>query len=296
MQINNLRQSSYLEYEWCQWKFYLNQVLGFQDSAGGAALLGTIVHKVLEILSKLSQINHYKSSKYWNVENLWIICFNHYYTKESEIASTIKNDRVKKVLSGLNTLLNNRCTPVRDNIIASELTFNLPVLKYQGRDLSIKGTIDRIDKINENTLEIFDYKTGVRTSFDSKNREKKDIQYFYDHIQSRIYHLAISILYPEIDNIIFTYYYLMDGGAFSIPFAKEDIVETKNILRRRFDTIFANDDPQRIMPHFKCNMCSFKKDGTCQKVWQEKNELGIPFITEQYIVLNKKYSKIKGKK
>ena len=55
--------------------------------------------------------------------------------------------------------------------------------------------------------------------------------------QLRIYHYAVSHLYPEIDHIIFTIYFINDGGPFSICFDKSDIPRTEDMLRQKFEIV-----------------------------------------------------------
>ena len=76
MKITSLRASTYNTYNDCPWKFYLQYVVGFPSKAGKKALLGTIVHHVLELLAKAKKTGHYKlCDKYSDPEYLLSICF-----------------------------------------------------------------------------------------------------------------------------------------------------------------------------------------------------------------------------
>ena len=116
--------------------------------------------------------------------------------------------------------------------------------------LGLKGTIDLITLANKNTIEIIDWKTGRR--LDWATGEEKTQEKLERDPQLRIYHYAISKLYPEIDHIIFSIYFINDGGPFSICFDKKDLSETEDMLRRKFDTIRLTKKPKLN----KCWMCT----------------------------------------
>jgi hypothetical protein len=302
MNINSLSASSFSTHSWCPFKYYLQYTLGFQDEAGPAALIGTISHKVLEILSHASINKHDKKSKIWDESYLWEISFNHYYNEVPHIAETIANDKLKKVCSGIHELLKSEYTPIRDNTISAEVSFDQEIndadfslnrdndnnIKY----LKVRGRIDRVDKIDDQTVEIIDYKTGSRVDWDSKERNKKDSLSLYNDIQPRMYHLAAKSIYPWAKNFLITFIYIVDGGPITIPFCDYDIDFTKEILRKKLKNIKNDDNPDRNIT-WKCkSLCGFGKSGTCDMVWQEKQDLGKEFVEEKYAILNvKKHGK-----
>jgi ATP-dependent helicase/DNAse subunit B len=75
MKITGTSASSYDLYTWCEFKYFLQQVLNFEDEAGAAALLGKMAHKVLEILSNASIVGHDPSSRIWDPNYLWEMVF-----------------------------------------------------------------------------------------------------------------------------------------------------------------------------------------------------------------------------
>jgi hypothetical protein len=259
MNIKGLSASGYSLYEWCPWKFYLIQVLGFSDESGVAAIIGTMSHHILEILSKASIVKHDKNSKIWNPEYLWNIVYSHYASKNAEMFECIDNAKFKKVAKGLIELINGEYSPITDKTIGVEISFNIPILDKEliindnGEDkyFNIRGRIDRIDKINDSTIEIIDYKSGVRTSYDTKERLKKNEISLREEIQPRLYHMAARHLFPHIENVIVTFIYFTDGGAVSMPFSDDDFVQTRDMIKRRFFTIKNNEDPDRNVT-WKC--------------------------------------------
>lgn len=152
--------------------------------------------------------------------------------------------------------------------------------------LNIRGRIDRIDKINDNTIEVIDYKSGSRNNYGSKERGKKDEISLKTEIQPRAYHIAAKYLYPWADNVIATFIYITDGGPVSIPFCDTDLKETYDMIKKRYFAIKNNDNPSKTPDKWKCKMCSFYHDNTCQSVHKEMNECGYEFVTQKYQVLN----------
>lgn len=295
MRISGLSASAHGTYDWCEWKYYLQYGLGFEDIAGAAAFMGTLAHKVLELPSKAVTVNHPRDSKIWDVDYLWNICFNHMYNDEPFLAEQVEPDKLKKVCRGIHDLFDSEYTPVRDNTISAEVAFNIelrePDFKIKDKDeyLRIRGRIDRVDQIDHDTVEIIDYKSGSRVCWSSKDRHKKTPEDLYEDIQPKMYHMAAKHLYPWAKNFLVTFIYFTDGGPVTVPFVDADYDITKELLKRRFKTIQANEDPQRSIG-WKCKMCNFAKDGTCDTVWDEKNELGLPFVANKYRILNdKKY-------
>lgn len=300
MKIDGTSASAYDTYKLCEFKWYLSYPLGFVGESGPAALLGTIGHKVLEVLSTASIVKHDKNSKIWDPVYLWNTSFNHYYNLEPNSAEQIPEDKIRKVSRGIINLLNSEYTPIRDNTISSEAQFYIPI-EEPGFELpkefikpgrpkyfTIRGRIDRVDKIDDETVEIIDYKTGSRVCWDSKDRHKKEPSDLRNDIQPRMYHMAAKHLYPWAKNILVTFIYITDGGPIQVPFCDEDIKETKQILLKRYRAIRFNEEPQRNTG-WHCNvLCDFgdKKSGVCSHVWKEVQEAGYKFVENKYITLN----------
>jgi len=63
MLITYIRSSSYNNYSYCQMQYFITYVLGHTPISGKKADLGTIVHKVMEVLAKLKRYTQRQSKK-----------------------------------------------------------------------------------------------------------------------------------------------------------------------------------------------------------------------------------------
>ena len=68
-----------------------------------------------------------------------------------------------------------------------------------------------------------------------------------DDPQLRIYHYALSRLYPGEKYIIMSIVFLRDGGAFSLDFGPADLPRTEAMLRERFEAVRDCQRPRRII-------------------------------------------------
>lgn len=280
MIITYLRSSSYNTHSLCEQQYFIEYNLGIRGEAGKAAAKGTVVHKVMEILADVSvacskgeisitddivgevnTIDH-------NVEKITEIVYEHYSSHSPNLdwrSLDLKHCHkwVEKTLS----IQGGNFDPRNQNIVKPEQHFDLAIEKpwayYKYSDdmegyLSIKGTIDLIAQPNENTLEIIDYKTGKR--LDWATGEEKTFGKLEKDPQLRMYHYAASRLYPEIDHIIVSIYFINDGGIFSMCYDKSQLAETEDMLRKKFERIKSCRRPL-LSKTWKCSkLCHFGKN------------------------------------
>jgi hypothetical protein len=288
MIITYLRSSSYGTHSMCEQQYFIEYVLGLRSPSNKKADKGTIVHKVLEILAlmKYGEQNSLSSVDDDILGNIDLklnrmhdAIFVHsiidrvydYYTSQfthHEWMDIDKKDCVKWVSQALTH--NNRMFDPRHRIIVKpeqqfDITINKDWAKYSFKtkdgelngNLAIKGTIDLITEVNENTLEIIDWKTGKR--LDWATGEIKTPEKLQKDAQLRMYHYAVNSLYPQYDHVIVSINFINDGGPFSICFDKSDLYETENMLRKKFETI-KNATLPRLNRTWKCNkLCHFGK-------------------------------------
>lgn len=208
--------------------------------------------------------------------------------------------------------------PRNRNIITPEQKFDFeikePWAKYNykfedGRQLSgflnIRGTIDLITEVRPGIIEIIDWKTGS-TRNDFATGKTKEFETLHEDPQLRLYHYAAHRLY-NVDDIIMTIFYVRAGGPFSLMLSKDDLKETEEIIRKKFDQIRRNTKPKLnpgppwsshpnvYVSSFKCfKLCKFAQQSTedpskttCQ-FFQDKIALeGIEKVTEKYMNFDK---------
>lgn len=285
MKIQYLRSSSINTYSGCQFQYFMEYVLGLPSLSGKKALLGTIVHHVLEIMARAKKNNHL-SGVFVNEEKLLEICWNRYLEEETGRFKLEKRDfnfckkTIAKVLDG-------PYNPLKLNVIDTEKRFQLPLdgdgFSYEFYDLlkkettsgqyELRGTSDLITKIDSETLEIIDWKTGSRKCWNTG--VMKDYDYLkQDDIQLRVYDLAMSIVYPQYKTRLLTVHFINDGGPFTVTFDDNERRETLSILKNRINSIKENWLPTRLKEtkpkdaRWKCkNVCHFGKtkgpNGNC---------------------------------
>lgn len=288
MIVTYFRSSSYNTHCMCEQQFYIEYVLGWRGSSGLKATKGTITHKVLEILAviKKAQQDNDQSIEdeivgYIDVNDYLLDpiiekVYKHYENAEPYHKWSDKDFKdcynwVYKTIQFNNGMFDPRNT----NIIQPEQHFDFEIkknwAKYSYKTetgnidgyLALKGTIDLITKIDDKTFEIVDYKTGKR--LDWATGQEKTQEKLEKDSQLSIYHYAISHLYPDIEHIIFTIYFINDGGPFSICFDKSDLQRTENMLRSKFDTIKNTKKPKLHRSWMCSKLCHFGKttfDGT----------------------------------
>lgn len=283
MIITYFRSSSYNTHSMCEQQFFFEYVLGWRGPSGQKADKGTIVHKVLEVLAMIKQgqqdglqsinddefLGEIDTTNY-SLNTIIEKVYKHYTTANSHHSWSVKD--YKDCYSWVNKAIefnNGMFDPRNRTILRPEQRFDLviekPWAKYsydvdnQKIDgyLGLKGTIDLITLANNNTIEVIDWKTGKR--LDWATGQEKTQEKLEKDPQLKIYHYAIKKLYPHIENVIFSIYFINDGGPFSMVFHDSDLADTENMLRQKFEIIKQTKQP-RLNKSWMCNkLCHFGK-------------------------------------
>ena len=316
----------------CAQQYFLEYVLGMKSPSGMKADKGTIVHKVLEILAyiKLTEQNNETvytddilgpiNIKKYNLNTIIEKVYKYYSTQFKHHEWKVKDYKdchlwVNKALESHNGSFD----PRNRDILQPEQRFDIVIDKKWAEysyvvnqeiisgKLAIKGTIDLITKVSDNTIEIIDWKTGRR--LDWATGEEKTLAKLQNDPQLRIYHYAVSALYPQMDHIIFTINFINDGGAFSVCYDKNDLPETELMIKNKFETIKNTKVPE-LNKTWKCTkLCHFGKTTfenshvlpileyrdnqitkvdnnmtKCEQVKHDINLLGIDNVVDKYTV------------
>lgn len=267
MKIDKLSASAIKTYGFCEFKYYLTYVAGLEDLSGKAAALGTITHNVLATVAR-------KPGR-WDWEKILQAYWDHsvYHNPHLDIRKINRRGisaDYKKCVKALEIVRASACNPESLKVINVENKFRITLNKKKWKtqsekQLKLSGIIDLIHEIDDDTIELIDWKTGRRKDWISG--KEISITSILNDIQPRIYHLAAVYLYPQYTNINMIFYYILQGGPIIVCLGKEDIPETLDRIHHHFKTMENNNKPTRIKPHFRCRMCSFSKSGICDTIW-----------------------------
>jgi hypothetical protein len=271
--------------------------LGFNPPSGKRADMGTIVHKVMEILAKLKEkvqqspkikkiqlqddaignicinINEFLTDNIIN--KLLNMSFDHYSNKSTHNKFT-KKDREDCLQMCFDAVRYNdgQFDPRLRKIVAAEPHFDIPIdedwafyeyevngQKIKGQ-LAIKGTIDLVTETEEGIIEVIDWKTGRR--LDWATGEEKTYDKLCADPQLLLYNYAISKLFPQYKQSIMSIFFIKDGGPFSMCFDESDQKKFIKMLKNKFLDIKNNNNPQPISQNrenWKCTkLCHYCKN------------------------------------
>lgn len=317
MIVTYIRSSSYSGYDWCQHKYMLEFVLGMRSAAGLKAEKGNVVHKGLELLArrKLAQQEGLPSFRDEALDlefttgsmtpGLALDLGYRHYSDPSRTTHTWRPaDRRDCGKWFADTLEFNggMYSPLNVHVLQPEQYFDYEIREPWARYsyelaggerlegyLALKGTVDLVTRERAGVVHYIDWKTGERKNW--KTGKPKSYADLRDDPQMRIYHHALSRLYPG-EQIIITIFFCRSGGPFALCFDESDVPRTEEILRQRFEAIRNNLRPKLIYRPglWKCErICEhFKKKwpGTdtsvCQFMSKELQTLGMDRLVEKY--------------
>jgi len=309
------RSSSLGAFEFCQMKYFFEYVLGFKDRTNKKALMGTIVHRALQVLGdkKVAITNGKEKVENDDIRDLTLeecddidkiteLCFDHYDSHEKEVGLSKKELKtctnwVYKALAYKNGQLD----PRNQDIFATEQFFDIEIKKDWAKydyevngekisgNLSIKGTVDVIAKEGEKYFQVLDYKTGRRLNW--ATGEEKTYEDLQKDKQLLLYYYALKNLYPDWSFYV-SIYYINDGGIFDLVFDESDYEKAEEILKEKFQEIKNNKVPRQLsreQSHWKCQkLCKFSETfedtgkNACQHFHDMIKSKGIDHVTEKY--------------
>lgn len=285
MKLTKLSASRIKTYKMCPFKYYLQYERKIDSPPNFGALQGSAVHEVLEGLAKprcqnpqekdeiIDKINTKNWKKYlakkYRDDKIWTYdkkakakaCDGCRYNKNENcaIAKISVNDIQKCPKRGFEDAVDlvyqiikdkGPVSPFNKKILDVERYFDIEI--KDGEDIfSVCGYFDIVSEIDDETVEIMDYKTGswIQPYHDCK----RDPQFL-------IYHLAATVLYPEYSTILVTPYY-MRKDALTLVFDKKDDQRTIKALVKYWHFITNDRCPKR-----RCD----KRNGVVNFDWKCK--------------------------
>ena len=314
------RSSSLGTFEMCEMKYFFQYVLGMKDKTNKKAVLGTVFHRVMQVLAdkKIAQLNKKKKLVNDDIQNLTFaecddvdyvthLCFEYYEKHEDDVNLTPKDLQtcigwVHKALAYNEGSLD----PRNQNVHATELFFDIeikkPWAKYEyfvgdkefSGYLSIKGTIDLIIKEDESYYQVLDYKSGKRLNW--ATGKEKTYEDLCSDKQLLLYFYALKNMYQDHD-FYTSIYYVNDGGIFDIVFSDDDYDKAENMLKEKFEKIRSINLPRQLsqdQSHWKCTkLCKFSENfgnsekTTCQHFHDMIRLSGMDEVVSTHADLNK---------
>jgi len=296
-------------------KYFFQYVLGFKDRTNKKALMGTIVHRALQVLGdkKLAIANNKDKVENDDIKDLTLeecddidtiteLCFDYYLSHEKDVS--LDKKELKTCINWVYKALaykNGQLDPRNQDIFATEQFFDIEIKKdwakydYEVNGekisgyLSIKGTVDVIAKEGEKYFQVLDYKTGRRLNW--ATGEEKTYEDLQKDKQLLLYYYALKNLYPDWSFYV-SIYYINDGGIFDLVFDEADYQKAEEILKEKFQEIKNSKLPRQLsreQAHWKCQkLCKFSETfedtgkNACQHFHDMIKSKGIDYVTEKY--------------
>lgn len=231
-------------YSMCPAKYFYSYVIKEPQSFSAPAVLGNIVHDVLE--------DHVGENLSYNDMAVTFEQYRSVYDPEGQIGPDLIDVAYVMLAEYVD-----RHDGDEVQVLAKEKEFSIVI-----GPAFVRGFIDRIDRIDENTIHILDYKTG-------KFEETK----VKENLQLGIYVLACSVLYPEVDTFKADLYYLRSAKQKGHTFTREDL---PGIEQRVLDAIYqiVNDTQFKTTSNARiCGFCEHASSGVCRFGAVQRNKI-----------------------
>lgn len=215
----------------------------------GRVLHNTLYNFLLALLNEslfqadLFSTNNSASSKkekekLFSLERLLEI-YNEFWQDDGYRSKEDREEYRKKGKEALVSFYKNYQANTKPKIILLEKNFSFKL----GSDI-IRGAIDRVDELEDGTLEIIDYKTG----------KDKDKLAFKDKRQLILYQLFLEeFLRKKVSKL--SYYFLESGRKDSFVASEKDITKLKLEITEEIKNIKKREFPPK--PSMMCSFCDF---------------------------------------
>jgi len=280
MKIEYLSASRLDTYMTCPFKYFLQYHLALPELKGAsiATHKGSAVHEALELYVKEDSKdyvqhlkNYYEKHKVWEwddrkpnrgfphpvekncAECKWLASGNtcSIANRSVEDFEGCPKPNFEDDLKLLEHTIIRPDSVLNRKIIGAEVAFEK---EYEG--FKVRGFMDLVTEIDEETLEVRDYKTGNYT---------KNTDAAFKDLQMRIYSMVAKELFPQYNYVVMTLDYLRKGPV-SVIFNREDDEKTRQFLKDCYGKIATACSPVR-KKSFKCSWCIGYDE--CGKIKQE---------------------------
>jgi len=329
--ITFFRSSSYNTFGNCEMQYYLGYVLSKENRSGIKACIGNISHKALEWLACYKKCLQDGTTSFIDdglgeitiedckdVDKLLLWSYE-YYKKIEPYHAWDDDKHFKDCVDVTYQALNFQkglFDPRNRKVVMPEQKFDFEIkqdwAKYSydlGDDhlegyLRLKGTMDLITEVRPGIFEMIDWKTGA-TKKDFGSGKEKDFDSLHYDPQLRLYHYAAHHLFPEIDNIMVTIYFIRLDFPCTVMLSKADLSETERMIEKQFNKVRNTlvpdltpgptwaDRRRPAIANYKCyKLCNFANPSvedpsisTCQYMKEQIEQKGIQQVTEEHATL-----------
>lgn len=224
-------------YEMCHLKYFFQYVTKMPTVYGPPAQLGNVVHDVLE-----KNVGHELDV---DVMLQDYDVFRHDHDPNHEIPWELWGEGGQMLIEYVD-----RHGHEIFNVVGAEIPFEIVI----GNAL-VRGYIDRVDRIDETTLKICDYKTG-------KYPITKKAAPF--NLQLRIYVLACAMLYPDTETFETELYYLRNGSTRGHTFTRADLADLEQSVVKAIWEIVDDRHHHPTTTNIRvCSFCDHAQTGVC---------------------------------
>ncbi len=301
-----IRSSALSQLDFCEASAFMTYGLGIQSGTNRNAAKGSIVHKILEIVArnKLAKQNGEVgfsdpetglefTTKSFQIPHRAV--FDH-YRKEYDFLTNADANGAEGCQVWAERAMSfdgGEFNPDNLHIISPEMHFDFLYEEDWARIgdgyLRLKGTMDLVYQGDEpGSIAVLDWKCGKR--IDWGTGIEKDYAKLCTDLQLEFYAMCIFRLYPELEDLILTIFYINHGGPFAIPFSRTDLPRIKRRIRSYYDRYLHMKRP-RLNKSWRCSkFCHFgthaHPDGQgetlCAFYENRVKEIGISAVIEQY--------------
>ena len=276
----NTSYSALNTYKSCPLKYKFQEIDKIKTPPSKEAVFGTILHSVLKFLHQPRPVpptieellEFYNNS--WNSEV--------YKDKQEELAVMRQGIKMLEYYYQKNN-------PKNFRIIDLETFFRIPIGQILSgennlpEEITLSGKIDRIDQLEDGSLEIIDYKT-------SKNLPSQEI--VDGDFQLAAYQMGVQNRWPKLNRPVkLSLYFLKHGIKLSSARTPEEIKLVKEQIMDLMKKIKSSDF--KPIPGPLCDWCGYQRECPMfrHKFKQEKSEININEVVEEYYELKEKNKK-----
>jgi len=245
-------------YDKCRRKYYFSYLEKLPRKSWSHFDLGTLTHGTLELFHENYRSDDQKPQK---IKAHMSECFKEQVSrmrKDGDLKKPEIISEAKQLLAGYLKRIDRKGIGGVIHGIEQEFDLSLGECSWFVKDIEtsvnigIKGYIDRLDKDDDGTWHIKDYKT---------TKSVKHMKPF----QLQTYGIYLLDAYPEIERFKGSYIMMRhDGMPLTYDFNREDVIKVKRDLLEKAQLIL-DEERWAPKPSPLCDWCDFKE--VCQNSW-----------------------------